>query len=633
MSGLRRSLLSLFASFVLFVGLPISVHGVTSYVDHAASGLNNGSSWANAYTNLQQALAFANGGDQVWVAQGTYYPDEGPFQVNDDVDSTFLINEDIEVYGGFDNLDTQLSDRDIFSNPTILSGDLGQDDADTNGDGIPNSVSGISGPNAIAAVTLGSAALTAVLDSFYVAGCEGGPGSGIRCFSAGSPLIETCQIRVNKSSSGGAGLHIEGGSPVVRDCQFQQSENDIGGILFATNANLTLLDTRIYTSSSGTGSGGLRVFATGKSVILSNCLFQGNSTVTDGGGARIQGGHVRAVNTSFRGNQANNGGGISLMNATSMFVNCLFTGNKAGLQGGAVQHVSGATSTVINCTFADNDANIWGAVSGTSNSFVNTIVWGNGQSFTPGLPDVNHTLNEFASCLIENADLSGSNNNLDGTTGFNDPLYLSPSQNPAPATDGNYSLQPISPCVEAGDDSLYSGPPQDNVGGARFLDYAFDDDSDPTIDMGALEFTFNVFFDSDNDDLPDIWELANTQPPGTGVHSGTNDVDMDGRPGLLEFAGGTDPGASNPPPHLVLSLGPLGVPQMNHTRSRFATNYLDLVLEETADLTDGAGWTTGSVSQTVLNTGSPDQAIIISTVVSPALERRDNCYRLNVILK
>ncbi|MBT1697597.1 hypothetical protein KK083_11965 [Fulvivirgaceae bacterium PWU4] len=36
-----------------------------------ASGSNNGSSWTNAFTDLQSAIGIAVSGDHVWVAVGT----------------------------------------------------------------------------------------------------------------------------------------------------------------------------------------------------------------------------------------------------------------------------------------------------------------------------------------------------------------------------------------------------------------------------------------------------------------------------------------------------------------------------------------------------------------------------------
>ena len=52
--------------------LQLNVLAQVVYVDAAAVGANNGSTWTDAFTNLQDALI--SGAMEIWVATGTYYP-------------------------------------------------------------------------------------------------------------------------------------------------------------------------------------------------------------------------------------------------------------------------------------------------------------------------------------------------------------------------------------------------------------------------------------------------------------------------------------------------------------------------------------------------------------------------------
>ncbi len=50
--------------------------GTTRYVKEGGTG--DGTSWANAYDDLQDALDAAEYGDSIWVAAGTYTPSALP---------------------------------------------------------------------------------------------------------------------------------------------------------------------------------------------------------------------------------------------------------------------------------------------------------------------------------------------------------------------------------------------------------------------------------------------------------------------------------------------------------------------------------------------------------------------------
>ncbi|MFK7747771.1 MAG: T9SS type A sorting domain-containing protein [Kordia sp.] len=91
-----------------------------TYVNVNATGANDGTTWANAYTDVSTALDNFTFGD-IWVAQGIYIPGTSR---ND----SFKIPSGAKIYGGFQGTETDLSDRDIDLYPTIFSGDVNQDD-------------------------------------------------------------------------------------------------------------------------------------------------------------------------------------------------------------------------------------------------------------------------------------------------------------------------------------------------------------------------------------------------------------------------------------------------------------------------------------------------------------------------
>ncbi|MHC4369065.1 MAG: hypothetical protein ACYSW8_15775, partial [Planctomycetota bacterium] len=66
--------------FLAVLGVCLPAWGQIIYVDVRAAGANDGSSWADAYNHIQDALADASAADkpvEIRVAQGLYKPDHG----------------------------------------------------------------------------------------------------------------------------------------------------------------------------------------------------------------------------------------------------------------------------------------------------------------------------------------------------------------------------------------------------------------------------------------------------------------------------------------------------------------------------------------------------------------------------
>lgn len=106
--------------FFLLILLSVSAVGKIIYVN---AGTGNSSSWPAAYTYFQDALKNAAGGDEIWVARGTYKPSRGI-----DRNLYFKLKSGIAIYGGFVGIETARSQRNFRENASILSGDIGEPD-------------------------------------------------------------------------------------------------------------------------------------------------------------------------------------------------------------------------------------------------------------------------------------------------------------------------------------------------------------------------------------------------------------------------------------------------------------------------------------------------------------------------
>lgn len=121
--------LRMLAVLALLLVFPAAADAKIIYVNVANSTSGNGSSWSKAFTYLQDALGVAIPGDKIYLAAGTYYPDDfyvPPGKTNDnygDRELSFELDQ-VTLYGGFVGTETSINQRNPEVNETVLSGEI-----------------------------------------------------------------------------------------------------------------------------------------------------------------------------------------------------------------------------------------------------------------------------------------------------------------------------------------------------------------------------------------------------------------------------------------------------------------------------------------------------------------------------
>ena len=408
-------------------------HGVI-YVNKNATGTNDGTSWANAYTNLQDALGILRDNGEIWVAKGTYLPHASDKTVSFSINRT-----NVKLYGGFNGTELTLNQRDFRANETILSGDLLGDDGGTIVAG--SSAGTIRTDNShIIVLILNNGA---VIDGLTIANGHGQTtvsggnyraGAGINKTGAVNSLtIKNCTIKDNVSQWG-AGLNATftsaGSTLDVENCIFDR--------------NIALHSSSFFAYANGPGTYTFKI---------NNSLFKNNEARSLGGklGFGGSGGWIRT----------DNAGAV----ITAELNNNTYTKNND----------IGTHSTMTNLNRATVGAT---TINGTLNLAVaNCIFWGNtitGGTIANSITGLFSTLGQ--NVMVVNSIDQGSFSKLTAAnltnTNNSDPLFTS-------TTD--FTLQSGSPAINAGDNTkVPSAITTDLLGNQRIFN--------TTVDMGCYEY-------------------------------------------------------------------------------------------------------------------------------------------------
>lgn len=412
---------------LLLISMSFISNGQTIYVNHAATGANNGTSWTDAFTDLQVAITSVNTiNNSIWIAAGSYKPATSNRTIS------FVIDDvGTSLYGGFNGTETMLSERDIEANPTILSGDLSEND-----DANIAFTNTLRNDNSYNILLINSNDI--VLDGFIIsdghANGSGGTANGAAITKAPSVAnltIKNCEFRNNVSYDAAA-------------CVLA---------VFTTTANTFLtVENTIFRNNVSTFATSFYSYTNASTILditISNSLFDGNKAIDNGATKGYAGsvGWFRAY-------------------ATSSTVNANFTNNTY------VNNVDAGTNTnVVNR--ATLGLTRRGVASVVLNGNVNNCVFWNNTGIANVASKAVNNIVELLPTIVVNNSLDSDNfstitakQNI--VTG--NPLFVSLT---------NFNLTSTSPAVNTGN-NVYVSSISDLGGNARIVN--------ATVDMGAYEY-------------------------------------------------------------------------------------------------------------------------------------------------
>jgi predicted outer membrane repeat protein len=537
--------------------------GTTYYVDADAPGRSDGSTWEHAFTDLQGALAVAQNGDRILVAQGTYRP-TGP---DGDRTIAFALVSGVGIYGGYAGYGGPDPDaRDPVVYETVLSGDLNADDRASFENTEENSYHVLTARNCTEATTLDGVTITA--------GHANGPqwtndhaGGGFLCVASGAK-VHACRLSRNQATYGagacslsgavrfiecafhgnasvsGGGGHLDlGGSPEFSGCVLDGNTASNGAGAAVSGGGEASLTDCVFAGNIGMAEFGGGLVITEMTADVSGCVFANNTAPMFGGGiytnsitlpvrlryclfaenhaglggAINSGDRMNVLRCSFVRNEAISGGAIM----GSMPVrSCLFRDNQAEARGGAIWSygtIKAQDSTFVGNVAGEEGGGVYLNQDGSSTLIVSDVLWANE-------PDQIHVGNPsgrgaYRYCLIQGG--------FPGEGNFDaDPRFVDPD-------GGDYRLAVDSPAIDAGDPEFQQEPGERDLDGRpRVLC--------DRVDIGAYEFGSGDYDCDRRIDLDDYenWTACFTGPDAGPYPAGCEafDFDFDADVDLADFA-------------------------------------------------------------------------------------------------
>ncbi|MEO0479416.1 MAG: putative Ig domain-containing protein [Planctomycetota bacterium] len=326
------------------------------FVDADATGTEDGSSWTDAFTDLQSALAAASDTDQIRIAEGRYSPGNAR-------DDTFQPIDEVQLLGGYAGVSGLGNTRDPLSNPTVLDGDVLGDDAGASGRSENNE-------HVVTATSTGSL----FLDGLTIRGGQANgigttTGAGVLAVTSGNVALLNCRFEENAALGDGAAVFVNSTSmalSTIADCIFESNESMASGGAVSATTNGLKLTRSVFSDNDAAGSGAIAV--AGADLDASDLLFVGNTS--SAGNAAVS---VTAMDSvlSHLTVTANTGTGAAVKtSATGIEIyNSVIHGN-LGAPSNAQLSNDSATLRVTHTLLGGGLGNVDGVAPGSSSSIL-----------------------------------------------------------------------------------------------------------------------------------------------------------------------------------------------------------------------------------------------------------------------
>jgi len=394
MKRLRILLLCILFNFTSIIQAQI-------FVDLNAAGNNDGTSWTDAFTDLQDALAVAIADDDIWIASGIYTPvvPGDPENITEaEREISFQLKSGVSLYGGFNGTEDpdgfDLETRLFDVNETILSGNISGDEEFNN--------------NSYTVVSANELNERAIIDGITITGGNSNGTSGMVQSGGGLHVVNSADNLVfrnisviqNSADEFGGGIYVSSSDFICESCLisgnlakrhgagiwfnspdrlFEMNHSEITGNIITENFNnsrgggahilgenkiVNLFGLNIKQNSGGHQGGGMYIGQT-VTCTMEQVVFDGNDVTMDGPGNRHGGGlyfvgphgSSLAIRDSEFINNATiqSGGGAYLVGASGipeiLLHNVLFDGNTSTTGGAGGNGLYVSSSNISHVKF------------------------------------------------------------------------------------------------------------------------------------------------------------------------------------------------------------------------------------------------------------------------------------------